>query len=185
MHRARSLKSPRPTSRWTSELRVTASRANMSETNRPLANRILIGLVVGVAAGIITLVIGRFYPEALTMMRRVSTIVLDPFGQIFLRILFFVVIPLVFASLAAGVVQLGRLDRLGPLAGRTFFLFFLNMAIGVALGLLMMNVVQPGNHLDPEAKTRLMSEFGSAAQKHVASNVGAPTMSFATIVEMF
>ena len=47
----------------------------------------------------------------------------------------FVVVPLVFASLALGIVQLGRLDRLGPLAGRTFVLFALNMAIGVALGL--------------------------------------------------
>lgn len=157
----------------------------MAETNRPLANRILIGLVIGVVAGIVTLGVGRFSPEFLAFMRRASTNVFDPVGQIFLRMLFFVVIPLVFSSLATGVVQLGRLDRLGPLAGRTFALFFLNMAIGVALGLLMMNVVNPGNHLDPEAKTRLMAEFGGVAQKHVASSMSAPTMSFATIVEMF
>ena len=157
----------------------------MAETNRPLANRILIGLVVGIVAGIATLVIGKFAPEVLVTMRKVSTHVLDPFGQIFLRILFFVVIPLVFASLAAGVVQLGRLDKLGPLAGRTFFLFFLNMAIGVALGLAMMNIVEPGHHLVPEAKTRLMAEFGGAAQKHIATGAAAPQMSFATIVEMF
>src|SRR5215204_5831623 len=157
----------------------------MAETNRPLANRILIGLVIGVIAGVVTLIVGRFAPDVLVFMRRFSTHVLDPFGQIFLRILFFVVIPLVFASLAAGVVQLGRLDRLGPLAGRTFFLFFLNMAIGVGLGLLMMNIVEPGSHLDPVAKTRLMEEFGGAAQKHVASSTTAPQMSFATLVEMF
>src|SRR5215207_3659978 len=157
----------------------------MAETNRPLANRILIGLVIGVVAGIATLIVVRFSPDVLVYTRRVSTHVFDPFGQIFLRILFFVVIPLVFASLAAGVVQLGRLDRLGPLAGRTFFLFFLNMAIGVALGLLMMNVVEPGNHLDPLAKERLMAEFGGAAQKHVASSANAQSMSFATLVEMF
>ena len=157
----------------------------MAETNRPLANRILIGLVIGVVAGIATLIIGHFAPDALATMRRVSTHVLDPFGQIFLRILFFVVIPLVFASLAAGVVQLGRLDRLGPLAGRTFLLFFLNMAIGAALGLLMMNIVEPGNHLDPAAKTRLMEEFGGAAQKHISTNAAAPKLSFATVVEMF
>lgn len=157
----------------------------MAETNRPLANRILIGLVFGVVAGIATLVVGKFSPESLEFMRRVSTHFLDPFGQIFLRILFFVVIPLVFASLAAGIVQLGRLDRLGPLAGRTFSLFFLNMAIGVGLGLLMMNIVEPGSHLDPAAKTRLMEEFGGAAQKHISTSAASPKMSFATIVEMF
>lgn len=157
----------------------------MAETNRPLANRILIGLVIGVVAGVATLIVGRFAPQVLTTMRQVSSSVLDPFGQIFLRMLFFVVIPLVFASLAGGVLQLGRLDRLGPLAGRTFFLFFLNMAIGVGLGLLMMNVVQPGDHLDADAKTRLMAEFGGAAQKHVTTGATSPKMSFATIVEMF
>ncbi|HUR56154.1 MAG TPA: dicarboxylate/amino acid:cation symporter, partial [Opitutaceae bacterium] len=157
----------------------------MAETNRPLANRILIGLVVGIGAGIATLLVGQAAPEVVVWARKLSTTVLDPFGQIFLRILFFVVIPLVFASLATGVVQLGRLDRLGPLAGRTFFLFFLNMAIGCGLGLLMMNVVRPGNHLDPEAKTRLLAEFGGAAKAHAASSAAAPQMSFATIVEMF
>jgi len=157
----------------------------MAETNRPLANRILIGLVIGVILGLATLAIGKFVPGLVDTMRKVSTNVFDPFGQIFLRMLFFVVIPLVFASLAAGVLQLGQLDRLGPLAGRTFTLFFLNMAIGVALGLVMMNVLEPGNHLDPEAKTRLMQEFGGAAQKHVESSATAPKMSFATIVEMF
>ncbi len=157
----------------------------MAETNRPLATRILIGLVVGVVAGLATLAIGAANPGFLSTMRSVATDVLDPLGQIFLRMLFFVVIPLVFASLASGVVQLGRLDRLGPLAGRTFFLFFLNMVIGAGLGLLMMNVVQPGNHLDPAAKTRLLSEFGGAAQRHIATGAAAPSLNFATVVEMF
>lgn len=157
----------------------------MAESNRPLSNRILIGLVVGIAAGVATLAVGKFAPEFLTFMRKVATNVLDPFGQIFLRMLFFVVIPLVFASLATGVVQLGRLDRLGPLAGRTFTLFFLNMAIGVGLGLIMMNVLQPGNQLDAGTKTRLLQEFGGAAQKHIATGAASPQMSFMTIVEMF
>ncbi len=157
----------------------------MAESNRPLANRILIGLGLGILAGIATLLVGQASPEFLVQARWVSTHVLDPFGQIFLRMLFFVVMPLVFASLASGVLQLGRLDKLGPLAGRTFFLFFLNMAIGVALGLLMMNVVRPGDHLDPAAKTRLLQEFGGAAQKHIATNASAPQMSFMTLVEMF
>jgi Na+/H+-dicarboxylate symporter len=157
----------------------------MAETNRPLANRILIGLVVGVIAGVAMLGVGKFYPSALTFAQKTATNVLDPFGQVFLRMLFFVVIPLVFSSLAAGVVQLGRLDRLGPLAGRTFTLFFFNMAIAAALGLLMMNVLQPGARLDPEAKARLLTEFGGAAQKVIATQSAQPAMTPATIVEMF
>ena len=157
----------------------------MAETNRPLANRILYGLLFGVIAGLITLGVGHYSPSSLAFMRKVATNVFDPFGQIFLRLLFFVVIPLVFASLAAGVAQLGRLDRLGPLAGRTFALFFLNMAIAVGLGLLMMNVLRPGDHLDPAAKTMLMQEFGGAAQKHVATSAATPSVDLAGLVEMF
>jgi Na+/H+-dicarboxylate symporter len=157
----------------------------MAESNRPLANRILIGLAVGIVAGIATLLLGRIEPRALTAMRQIATDFLDPFGQVFLRMLFFVVIPLVFSSLTVGILQLGRLDRLGPLAGRTFLLFFLNMAIGVGLGLVMMNVVQPGDHLDPAAKARLLAEFGGAAQKQVAANAAAPHLNLATLVEMF
>ena len=157
----------------------------MAETNRALANRILVGLGVGVIAGVMTLLIGHVFPNALVFMQKVATNLLDPFGQIFLRMLFFVVIPLVFASLATGVVQLGRLDRLGPLAGRTFALFFLNMAVGVGLGLLMMNVLHPGNHLEPAAKARLMAEFGGAAQRHISTHAGQEAMTLSTVVEMF
>jgi DAACS family dicarboxylate/amino acid:cation (Na+ or H+) symporter len=157
----------------------------MAETNRRLANRILVGLVIGVIAGVITLAIGHPFPAVLVFMRSVATHVFDPFGQVFLRMLFFVVIPLVFSSLAAGVLQLGRLDRLGPLAGRTFLMFFLNMAIGVGLGLLMMNVLQPGQHLTVEAKTQLMAEYGGTAQGYVATHAEQPTLTASVLVEMF
>lgn len=157
----------------------------MASSNTALGNRILVGLAIGTVAGILTLGLGRISPASLAFMQRVATNVLDPFGQVFLRLLFFVVIPLVFASLATGVLQLGRLDRLGPLAGRTFLLFFANMAIGVALGLVMMDVIRPGDHLPPEAKTQLLAEFGGAAEKHIALGATQPAMSFGVIVDMF
>ena len=107
----------------------------MSDIDTRLANRILLGLVIGAIAGAITLLIGGAVPAVLDGARWLATTVLDPIGQVFLRMLFFVVIPLVFASLAYGVVQLGELRDLGPLAGRTFALFFANMAIAATLGL--------------------------------------------------
>lgn len=157
----------------------------MADANRRLANRILIGLGIGIVAGVLTLLVGRFSPAALVFMQGVSANILDPFGQVFLRMLFFVVIPLVFASLATGIVQLGQLDKLGPLAARTFSLFFLNMAVGVALGLLMMNVLQPGDQLSLEAKDRLMAEFGGAAQNAVATRATQAPMNLNTLLDMF
>src|SRR5688500_16843013 len=129
----------------------------MAQTDRGLANRILVGLAVGAATGTVTLALGTPFPQLLSGARYFSTLILDPLGQVFLRMLFFVVIPLVFASLAVGVLQLGQLSRLGPLAGRTFVMFFLNMAIAVMLGLIMMNLMEPGGQLDDVTKTRLMA----------------------------
>jgi Na+/H+-dicarboxylate symporter len=150
-----------------------------------LATRILWGLVIGLVLGMIAQAIGYYAPGFLEVSRSLSTQLLDPFGQIFLRLLFFVVIPLVFASLTLGVVQLGNLRALGPLAVRTGAFFVMNMAIGVALGLLMMNLLQPGNAIDDATKAKLMSEFGSKAQEALATRKSQESLSFAVLVEMF
>lgn len=156
----------------------------MSTPNR-LATRILQGLLIGVVAAIATLAIGQFHPATLKTMQAFATAVLDPLGQVFLRLLFFVVIPLVFASLASGVAQLGRLGRLGPLAARTFALFAANMLIAVAIGLLMMNLLQPGHQLEPGSRERLLQEYGGGAHRAMERRQQQPDMSLATAVDMF
>ncbi len=150
-----------------------------------LANRILWGLLVGAIGGGITLLAAGLHPDLLPAARKFATIVLDPIGQVFLRMLFFVVIPLVFASLALGVAQLERLAQLGPLATRTFILFFVNMAIAVALGMVMMNVLEPGSSMAPEAKTALLEEYGGVAQQHIQKRAAQPDVTPMTVVEMF
>jgi DAACS family dicarboxylate/amino acid:cation (Na+ or H+) symporter len=150
-----------------------------------LANRILWGLLVGAAAGGVTLLAGEAYPALLDAARRFATLVLEPIGQVFLRMLFFVIIPLVFASLATGIAQLDRLSQLGPMAVRTFLLFFLNMAIAVALGLVMMNLLEPGAAMAPEARARLLHEYGGDAAAVVAKRADAPDVTPMTLVEMF
>jgi Na+/H+-dicarboxylate symporter len=156
-----------------------------ADIDSKLANRILLGLALGAVAGCVVLLIGGFAPPVLEAARWFATMVCDPLGQVFLRMLFFVVIPLVFASLASGVVQLGELSHLGPLAGRTFTLFFVNMAIAATLGLLMMNVLQPGNRLDDATSARLIQEYSGQAQKHVETSATRPEFTPSTVVDMF
>lgn len=142
-------------------------------------------MLAGVVLGVLVLGLGARHPAALNAAREFSTAVLDPIGRIFLHILFFVVAPLVFSSLALGVVQLGRPDQLGPLALRTFSLFGLNMAVGVVLGLLFMNVFAPGEVLPAEVKSRLLGEFGATAQRAVETRQQLSVLSFAALVDMF
>jgi DAACS family dicarboxylate/amino acid:cation (Na+ or H+) symporter len=157
----------------------------MHDSNARLANRILISLVIGAVAGTVVLVIGARVPAILDGAQWLASHLFDPLGQVFLRMLFFVVIPLVFASLANGVLQLGELTHLGPLAGRTFALFFANMAIAATLGLLMMNLLQPGNRLDEETSARLVKEYSGQAQKHVEVSAERPAVTPAAVVDMF
>lgn len=163
-----------------------------------LATRILWGMVVGFVAGVILRLLFLKVPASEQLFGALpagfkfsgwlTNELLDPFGQIFLRALFFVVVPLVFASLALGVVQLGRLDRLGPMAGRTFALFGVNMAIGVALGLVMMNTLRPGGSLDATTRDQLVTnaEFSAKAKDLQARVEKEPVkITFASLVEMF
>jgi DAACS family dicarboxylate/amino acid:cation (Na+ or H+) symporter len=124
-------------------------------------------------------------PGLLDGARWLSTNLFDPLGQVFLRMLFFVVIPLVFASLASGVVQLGDLSNLGPLAARTFTLFFANMAIAATLGLVMMNLLDPGGRMDEATTTRLVQEYSGQATKHVETRESSPEVTPSTVVDMF
>jgi DAACS family dicarboxylate/amino acid:cation (Na+ or H+) symporter len=157
----------------------------VAETDTRLANRILIGLLIGAVAGAVVQLVGGQAPVVLEKAQWFATNICDPLGQVFLRMLFFVVIPLVFASLASGVVQLKDLAHLGPLAGRTFTLFFLNMAIAATLGLVMMNVLQPGARLDEETTTRLIQEYAGTAQKHVETQAEQPKLTPTAVVEIF
>jgi DAACS family dicarboxylate/amino acid:cation (Na+ or H+) symporter len=124
--------------------------------------RILWSLVWGILAGVILQAVAGQHAGAGAWINWLAVQVLEPFGQIFLRLLFFTVLPLVFGSLAMGVLQLGSFDKVGILAGRTFLLFFLNMSVAVALGLLAMNGFEPGRGLDFQTRDQILAEHGQS-----------------------
>ena len=150
-----------------------------------LATRIMWGLAAGLVLGILARLFLAAQPQWTEEFRWFADQVLDPIGQIFLRLLFFVVVPLVFSSLALGVVQLGKLNKLGPLAGRTFGFFVLNMSIGVALGLLMMDLLQPGDRIDPETRSAMLAEYGGAAREIEGKAQAQPSITPMFLVDMF
>jgi Na+/H+-dicarboxylate symporter len=155
-----------------------------SSTDR-LATRIMWGMLVGLVLGCAARAAAHFAPSFEAPMIWMADKVFQPFGQIFLRLLFIVVVPLVFGSLALGVVQLGSLSKLGPLAGRTFALFGVNMSIAVAMGLTMMTLLNPGGHIDPEVKDQMLAEFGSSAQEIKGKAEARGSVDLMFMVNMF
>ncbi len=88
-----------------------------------------------------------------------------PVGQVFLRLLFLTVVPLVFSSLALGVAQLGRMGNLGRIGLRTFAFFLVTMTMAVTIGLTLVNVFQPGVGLPEGTSQKLLEEYGQEATK--------------------
>ena len=130
----------------------------------PLHRRILIGLLVGVTAGLI--VNGAFggdHPSVAWIIRNIT----EPIGQLFLRLLLMTVIPLVFSSLVVGVAGIGNIRKLGRIGLKTFVYTILISAISVVIGITAVNFIKPGKRVDPSTAQALEQRYGSDASKRV------------------
>src|SRR5690606_28205068 len=93
----------------------------------------------------------------------VTTYVADPVGQLFLRLLFMLVIPLVFSALVLGVVEIGDPHSLGRIGGRTLLWILAVTAIAVTIGLALVNLIKPGHGIPPELGRGLLDQAGERA----------------------
>lgn len=105
--------------------------------------------------GLAARALGRWEPGWWPVCEAVSRHVLEPLGQVFLRLLLLLVVPLVGVSVVSGALELGRGQHWGRLTTTTFGLFGMNMAVAVGLGLLVMNLWAPGRGLPGEAVRQL------------------------------
>jgi DAACS family dicarboxylate/amino acid:cation (Na+ or H+) symporter len=128
-----------------------------------LHTKILLGLVAGATAGVIANIYARESPALLWIVDNVA----QPVGQVFLRMLFMVVVPLVFASLTMGVASLGDLRRIGRVGLKTMLLFLCTTALAVIVGLILVNLVNPGEALDPSVRTQLLAEYSAQAGERI------------------
>jgi len=100
-------------------------------------------LFVALAAGFLIGTLAHAYADS-TAIQAISTHVLRPIGQIFLRSIFMIVVPMVFAALVVGVYELGRGHGLAGVAAKTLGFTFLLSGTSVALGVALVNLIGPG-----------------------------------------
>jgi DAACS family dicarboxylate/amino acid:cation (Na+ or H+) symporter len=98
-------------------------------------------------------------------LKAINANITEPIGQIFLRLLFITVVPLVFASLAVGVAQLGGLGAVGRVGGKTLAYFLTITTVAAVIGILLVNAVQPGEGMDPDEAAQLRTTYGDEAGK--------------------
>src|SRR5690606_25537545 len=133
-----------------------------------LATKILIGLLLGAAAGLACNLAFPKPAEGRTSLAYDNLVwfadrVMNPIGQVFLRMLFMVVVPLVFSSLVLGVASVGDVRRVGKIGARTLAWFVGSTAAAVSIGLLMVNTFTPGLAMDPATAAELRQQFAQDA----------------------
>ena len=104
--------------------------------NTPLWKRILLALVLGV-------IVGAIWGEGAQSIRWI--------GDLFIRAIQMVVVPLVFITIVAGVVSMGDPKRLGSLGAKTLALYMVTTLIAITIGLTLAALIQPGVGVDLSA----------------------------------
>lgn len=129
-----------------------------------LHTRILIGLAVGVIAGVtVNWIWGGEHARVIWVVDHFT----NPIGQLFLRLLLMIVVPLVFASLVVGVAGIGDIRKLGRVGLKSFGYCLVLSAISVVIGLTLANTIKPGTRIDPATKAALEQRYASDATKEV------------------
>ena len=120
--------------------------------------KIIIGLVLGLAFGVVAATQG--------WVNFVSNWI-SPFGKIFINLLKLIAVPLVLSSLITGVASLSDLKKLSRIGGRTILIYITTTAVAVTIGLLAVNILQPGATVPDEMKTKLQETYQSSVSGRV------------------
>jgi DAACS family dicarboxylate/amino acid:cation (Na+ or H+) symporter len=135
-----------------------------------LHSKILVGLLVGAVAGVLAnTTLGSEHAFVVGTNHYVA----GPIGQIFLRLLFMIVMPLVFASISLGVTGIGDVRRVGRIGAKTIAYFLGTTVLSTMMGLLLVHPIRPGSRVTPEVRDRLMQTYGGEAAAKLDAAGGA------------
>ncbi|HEX4922708.1 MAG TPA: dicarboxylate/amino acid:cation symporter [Bdellovibrionales bacterium] len=126
--------------------------------------KLLIGLVCGIVFGLL------LHPYAGSEnLNAFNTHFIQPVGQVFLRLIFMVVVPLIFSALVLGVMELGEGHGLGRVAWRTLMFTLIASSFSVLIGVSLVNIVEPGKGFYVNQETIMEQAKGvEAVQKNAA-----------------
>jgi len=109
-----------------------------------LYHKIFLGLFLGIGVGVVLSTMGG--PANPTIAKMMEFFVF--LGNLFIRLIRMVIVPLVFFSITSGVLNLGDIRRLRNIGVRTIALFLLTSAGSVSIGLVIANIIKPGSGID-------------------------------------
>ena len=119
--------------------------------------KILIGMALGVLFGLIM--------SNFEFGKDLISDWIKPFGTIFINSLKLIAIPLILASLIKGISDLKDIAKLSKMGGATIVTYMITTVIAVSIGLIVVNVVKPGESISEETRLELISAYESDADE--------------------
>ena len=119
----------------------------------PLYGKILIGIAIGILLGIISI---------FTNTRGFIIDYVKPFGTIFLNLLKLIAIPLIFTSLVSGIAGLSNIKKFSKLGVQTFVLYIITTVVAISVGLVLVNLIRPGDYFSQDKRSELMATYGQS-----------------------
>ena len=125
--------------------------------NLALHWKILIGMALGVVFGLIMANFD-FGKDFISNW-------IKPFGTIFINSLKLIAIPLILASLIKGISDLKDITKLSKMGGATIAIYMITTLIAVSIGLIVVNVIKPGDSISDETRIELINAYESDADQ--------------------
>ena len=144
----------------------------------PLHTRMILGVLTGAATGVVAHVVLGPADSLAWFLHNVT----QPAGQVFLRLLFMLVVPLLFSALVLGVSGLGDVRSLGRVGLKTLAYTVVVSGIAVFLGVFLVNVLHPGSGLSEATRARLLE--GAAARAQSLATAQAPKTGIELLVQI-
>lgn len=122
--------------------------------------------------------------SGITDIQKVKTIAvhIKPIGSLFIRLLMFLAIPLVVASLIVGAASLGDIRKVGRIGSKTLALYLVTTAVAITVGLVLANALEPGKRLSADSRERLLVENAGNIQQKIKQQTAIDVVQ--TIVEI-
>lgn len=132
-----------------------------------LHTKMLIGFIVGLGGGLLVHWINGGNAE---WVQWLTTWITQPIGKVFLRLLFMLVIPMLFSALVVGIAEMGDMRSLGRVGWKTLAYTVVVSSVAVGIGIALVNLFKPGAGVDPAVAQSLLQDASESAQKIVASS---------------
>lgn len=127
----------------------------------PLYIQILLGMLAGILLGILAL---QFDTDQFDGTQFIQHWI-RPWGQLFIRLLQLIAIPLVFISLVKGVTGLKDISKFSRIGGKTIGIYLCTTVVAVLLGLTLGLIVKPGKLVNQEQVAHLQESYHTLAEE--------------------